>query len=501
MPRTAVLLLALWVCACGGDSNGIDLHQFEKEHHNEVEREELFHEENKTRMEPVFEHYKENLESAYMPLCGNGRLDSAADYATYFASPAHYAGTKLSIQRARLVSKVPGVNDMIEVKMGMNELCDDGNRLDGDGCSADCMTLDSYVSACQIPLNVDNIEDFMFLDATLILSLGDGIYKQTASKLEKLASKSAACKGLISHASIIYVYLADDGVYRLGAGLLPGTLTQLFVAPALTSFFWKTLNGLYFVCQDPTTTKLALWNVLTQQILNSSTYPNERIDRYLPSLPGLLTIAPENSDMITVSPITGFSDKKVVQSSPEPRFWVSALTVALLTFLQTYSQEVEPFDIAYVPPITLVTDDRFVLNTYPGRVVGVYQLGIIQTMESPRWLLDPAKTYRDTSQLYLGILQDRPMTISVCNEDLALDPTSYAAYRILRDTPLNYDVLSKTSYSPTRPLRGDSANRTYLDELADVMLTVTSKACGDSASWGAALKVCYTFFFLKHNIA
>lgn len=58
--------------------------------------------------------------SPFLRLCGNGVLNKASDY----NDPA----------------------DSIRV----DEECDDGNRLDGDGCSADCMDVDTLVSPCKV---------------------------------------------------------------------------------------------------------------------------------------------------------------------------------------------------------------------------------------------------------------------------------------------------------------------------------------------------------------
>ena len=62
------------------------------------------------------------------PLCGNGVLDSSLP--TLSNNQEMAAGVILAV-----------------------ELCDDGNRLDGDGCAADCLSMDALTSPC--PLAID----------------------------------------------------------------------------------------------------------------------------------------------------------------------------------------------------------------------------------------------------------------------------------------------------------------------------------------------------------
>ena len=126
----------------------------------------------KDGLTPVFRHYSVPLDPPYMALCGNGRVDSAADYAKYYTDTQR---AKLMVDTSR-VYLGGSITTKTEVQLSPDEMCDDGNRLDGDGCSADCMTFDTWVSPCQIPLGVDDIEDFDFYAGDIILSLKDGIY-------------------------------------------------------------------------------------------------------------------------------------------------------------------------------------------------------------------------------------------------------------------------------------------------------------------------------------
>ena len=76
--------------------------------------------------------FKTPLRADLAPLCGNGRLDTLVDYEAY-----------------------NGWNATVEYRLKVNEVCDDGNRLDGDGCSADCASLDAFTPPCALALNVN----------------------------------------------------------------------------------------------------------------------------------------------------------------------------------------------------------------------------------------------------------------------------------------------------------------------------------------------------------
>jgi cysteine-rich repeat protein len=96
--------------------------------------------------------FKTPLRADLAPLCGNGRLDTLVDYEAY-----------------------NGWNATVEYRLKVNEVCDDGNRLDGDGCAADCASLDGFTSPCPLALAVDSALRFVgFVDAeTLVLVTAD----------------------------------------------------------------------------------------------------------------------------------------------------------------------------------------------------------------------------------------------------------------------------------------------------------------------------------------
>ena len=92
-----------------------------------------------------------------LPLCGNGKVDTIKDYEAA-------AGT---------LSMMNGAP-----RVWADEECDDGNRLDFDGCSADCMHMDLWVSGCELQLDqtIPDMEAILSLPGVMLVSAQGGLY-------------------------------------------------------------------------------------------------------------------------------------------------------------------------------------------------------------------------------------------------------------------------------------------------------------------------------------
>jgi len=92
-----------------------------------------------------------------LPLCGNGKVDTIKDYEAA-------AGT---------LSMMNGAP-----RVWADEECDDGNRLDFDGCSADCMHMDLWVSGCELQLDqaIPDMEAILSLPGVMLVSALGGLY-------------------------------------------------------------------------------------------------------------------------------------------------------------------------------------------------------------------------------------------------------------------------------------------------------------------------------------
>ena len=95
-----------------------------------------------SRTNALYDRFSEPLPTDLLaPLCGNGRLDTRADY------PANFTG------------------------IWVDEVCDDGNRLDGDGCAADCASMDAWTSPCPLALNTsgESVVALTFANASTVV--------------------------------------------------------------------------------------------------------------------------------------------------------------------------------------------------------------------------------------------------------------------------------------------------------------------------------------------
>ena len=97
----------------------------------------------------IYAHYMEPLGPAdFLPLCGNGRIDNATDYERYYAT--HPSWTAWPMYPGSGFGPRSGPTQNVSLRMAIDELCDDGNRLDGDGCSSDCVWRDALVPPCEV---------------------------------------------------------------------------------------------------------------------------------------------------------------------------------------------------------------------------------------------------------------------------------------------------------------------------------------------------------------
>ena len=105
-----------------------------------------------------------------------------------------------------------------------DEECDDGNRLDLDGCSADCMHVDAWTSSCEIAVEAANnlvYEDLIYDPArnVMVVSALDGVYAldlavgDMAMKARKIAPKSFAATNIFRRLNTLILYSNKDQTF------------------------------------------------------------------------------------------------------------------------------------------------------------------------------------------------------------------------------------------------------------------------------------------------
>jgi cysteine-rich repeat protein len=152
---------------------------------------------------------------AFLPLCGNGRIDTKADYYENYKTHAPLTLTKQQLLFRDTVVDNPTAPYTVEILA--DEECDDGNRQDLDGCSADCMHVNLWTSACEIAVDKALVyEDLTCSPArqTMVASARDGIYSlemdpgTNAMRAQLLAPKLFAATNIFMHENSFVIYSA-----------------------------------------------------------------------------------------------------------------------------------------------------------------------------------------------------------------------------------------------------------------------------------------------------
>jgi cysteine-rich repeat protein len=142
---------------------------------------------------------------AYFPLCGNGILDTKADYIRLYGPG--FESMKMRYPKRAFFGEGyfgesdPTLNDMYDIYMIADEACDDGNRQDSDGCSSDCMSFDMLTSSCEIAMDRSLLyEDVLPVPQTgdMIVCALDGIYLIKEEEDEDSGSSSTTATTTIT---------------------------------------------------------------------------------------------------------------------------------------------------------------------------------------------------------------------------------------------------------------------------------------------------------------
>lgn len=277
----------------------------------------------------------EKLPINFMPLCGNGRLDTAQDYTAYYA----LHGGALSVPAYAIPGSTSVYGTMlVSVEILANEVCDDGNTVDFDGCSADCLHLDLWTSACQLNLDggLAGLEAVLYTGGpSALLSASGGLYSvalaaEGGSVLTRLLqAKSFPVTDLFGFSGVVILYSAP--LQRLWQW--DGALTSLAVLPlkAWTSHAFQTRDVV--IANDDG--EVMVYNLTTRSGATCSLGAG-RISSYCVFLgiQGDTLIMGCGTDRITVG-LSGSCDFIPQPSPARPSIWVDAFNFAALQSLFT----------------------------------------------------------------------------------------------------------------------------------------------------------------------
>jgi cysteine-rich repeat protein len=195
----------------------------------------------------------------FLPLCGNGRIDTKADYAAFYKATKHppLQTTLTELFVGQDLSQNPNATQPFGLTIAADEECDDGNRNDFDGCSADCMHTDLWTSACGLALDrALTLEDLLYdpVRECMVLSASDGVYAlkvglgDTTITTVLLAPKKTPMVKIYRQANSILLYSSDpQSLWQLPDGgsaiTLLRSLPELdnvgLTYPRLDAFYWE----------------------------------------------------------------------------------------------------------------------------------------------------------------------------------------------------------------------------------------------------------------------
>lgn len=182
----------------------------------------------------------------FMPLCGNGRIDTKADYIAYYQNASN---RPLTLTKREILYMYRGLSDpetQYSVSFSLDEVCDDGNKVDFDGCSADCMHLDLWTSPCELAVDLNlEYEDLIYDTArrSMVVSAKTGIYE-----LDMVSATSTSLTARLIAPKTIQV----TDIFR--------NSTSLILYSAEQQAFWQLVDGASTVTLLAEIQHLAKWN-------------------------------------------------------------------------------------------------------------------------------------------------------------------------------------------------------------------------------------------------
>jgi len=438
----------------------------------------------------VHECYVMPLGAAFMPLCGNGRIDLLTDYVAYFGTSERQ---QMKVAQKYMLDGSTS-SDLMEVQWAQDEMCDDGNRLDGDGCAADCLSVDAFVSPCLLPVP-PAVEDLVFWGKErALISLPDGIYQYNflgvdrATNLVQLVPKAFRVNAMYYLSTdVLYLYTPNDGMEGPGAvyvvSLTSPTLQKLFWIPTSTvptselSYFVEDASAskLFLICKEPL--RLSVWNAFSGEKL-------AQVEFSTPALIHHVLYAVNTSQFIMKTEALQVTwDMKglaVVSLPQEPNFWKAALQWLVYGF-GALVPTAPPAPVYVSPPLERLQPQP--TNHHYQTQIALSFLEVVQSAFSPRWLLLPAVSHdpspvRVQADHILRNASSLSVETLVCQDVLAV-------LSLLRRYPLSLDMLQ----SKMALANNATTTTTLYDILAlNVASSASSLSCHHSDDWLPALR-------------
>lgn len=291
-----------------------------------------------TPLPPDTRHPPPAMCTGLLPLCGNGVIDRK-NYSYQVTLP----GNKIS---------GAGSFDPVNITVAIDEVCDDGNNLDGDGCSSDCMDLDSWVSSCELHVDEKHTyEDVLFDDnGTLYFSAADGIYEMhpTLSHMASvlIAPKLFAATNMYIQDGVFWLWSPSTAaVWKAKRGSVTKTYDTGLNSTNHKGIFVQHTSGLLLCCHDEHSVVVLNLNTLnaTRHNVSVTLAQDSRILWLSPSFVILVT-----SGQRVVVPVQG----QAQVTNPPPTTAKNIFDEAVLKMSTTAEVKFDlyPIDIVLDPP-------------------------------------------------------------------------------------------------------------------------------------------------------
>ena len=381
------------------------------------------------------------LDPNFMPLCGNGVRNTKDDYRRYYATNAPLMLTRAMLMPDEHMSEAIG-STPVNMTLLIDEVCDDGNRLDFDGCSADCLTLDLWTTPCEIQLDKIKwpLEDLAFNGTHMIVSAADGIYRlvqRTSAEmsLELWGSKSFSVSDIKMLGPVLFLYSPQThSVYTFGDSG-PQLLIQLDLLDTSSAVF--TSDG--FLATYGTTGTIVLVDLPNRRVHLRCDSGLQLVDCMYLSVTSDLVHLQCGRVAIILTAASGCVKTFTNQgSSPSKNLWADLITATV----SASKREI----ISYQAEYTL-TDPSIVLNMFymrfysPLGMFGEVPLGSPRAFVTPGLDVLTLSTYVSYWKLFQFIADNTPCSFSFCPFDLN---TGYDVLQQLPPTTSDWNDLIDT---------------------------------------------------------
>lgn len=374
-----------------------------------------------------------DLPPTFLPLCGNGRIDTIDDYKLLAAEAATFTAFN------PLDRSLPPVS----ATLFATETCDDGNRVDHDGCSADCMHQDLWVSFCELQTDTaaSELETMVFVPSwnEALLSKRDGIYTLNISpqpsdrslKTRLLVSKAfPVSNAFLSPSGEVLLYSPNpQKLWRLADGKLSVhvDMSSVLENRGATGYHFPAPNDMWFLMHDAYSVSVV--DVVAKTAVGTCTV-TASLDTvaFLGVVSGtsLLIANLRDNGRISVTVNPGQNPGVVCSDFGAPPSVGSLYSQALLTFRNSMSIESMRYNVEYSN-----TGDASLPEPTFRRFYLPLGLWVETPQGSPRNWLAPSTTQAVGLSTYIG----HPLVYQSVN-----DPSCYSGARCAFDVSPDYDV-------------------------------------------------------------